>query len=743
MGVSLEIYRAAIGLFNGKIFSISKVFKPFSLCKFQCGCLFVLVTLLGLLILLSGNVEINPGPSNDLSLNIGHINARSLRSEDKFEEIVSLVLDLKLDIFAVSETWLNDSVSADSLQIPSFSPMFRLDRSNGRRAGGVALYISSSLVAKRRLDLEKVGIELLWVEIELKRHSFICGVCYRPPSSTSVDDMILLDHLQFCLDNIKNLKPYSNILLLGDFNAHFNIENPVHGSVFGLQLYRWMECNSLVQIIQEPTRVTASGASLLDLIITNSPGYFVDSGIISPPSNCDHSLIFGKMSISFDKTKCYKRHIWELSRVDENKLRNALLNAPWDVVFADIQNIDTLYNAWFDCFRDVLMTHVPNKTVVIRPRDKPWMNSEVRRAVRKRNRLLKKFCANKNPENWELYRRQRNNTTTLIRKSKISFYNKLNNKLNDALLGPKKWWGIVKQLYGSKIQSSVPALLENNCIITDAKEKATLLNEYFSSQCKIPDLDAPIPNTRVFQSSKSLGKITTCETEVINLLKNLNIAKASGVDGIGNSLLKICANAIAPSLSKFFNISLNAGYFPSAWKFANVIPIFKKNDRQSKINYRPVSLLICLSKILEKIVFIRLYNFLLEINFFTPFQSGFRPGDSTVNQLVLIVHKIYEAFEQGKEVQAVFLDMTKAFDKVWHKGLLFKLKSLGITNPLLAWIKSYLTDRKQRVVIDGQASVWSNIEAGVPQGSVLGPLLFLVYINSFSTGYFYSRQATF
>jgi sarcosine oxidase/L-pipecolate oxidase len=134
----------------------------------------------------------------------------------------------------------------------------------------------------------------------------------------------------------------------------------------------------------------------------------------------------------------------------------------------------------------------------------------------------------------------------------------------------------------------------------------------------------------------------------------LNIAKASGVDGIGNSLLEICANAIAPSLSKFFNISLNAGYFPSAWKFANVIPIFKKNDRQSKINYRPVSLLICLSKILEKIVFIRLYNFPLEINFFTPFQSGFRPGDSTVNQLVLIVHTIYEAFEQGKEVQAVF-----------------------------------------------------------------------------------------
>ena len=162
------------------------------------------------------------------------------------------------------------------------------------------------------------------------------------------------------------------------------------------------------------------------------------------------------------------------------------------------------------------------------------------------------------------------------------------------------------------------------------------------------------------------------------------------------------------------------------WKFANVIPIFKKNDGQDKLNYRPVLLLTCLSKICEKIVFIRLYNFLLEIKFLTPFQSGFRPGDSTTNQLILITHKIYEALEQGKEVRMVFLDIRKAIDKVWHRGLLLKLERLGVRDPLLKWFRSYLTGRKQRVIIDGQSSDWRQIEAGVPQCSVLGPLLFIL-----------------
>ncbi|CAB4015541.1 Hypothetical predicted protein, partial [Paramuricea clavata] len=149
---------------------------------------------------------------------------------------------------------------------------------------------------------------------------------------------------------------------------------------------------------------------------------------------------------------------------------------------------------------------------------------------------------------------------------------------------------------------------------------------------------------------------------------------------------------------------------------ANVVPIFKKGEPQLKVNYRPISLLPCLSKICERIVFIRLYNLLLEIGFLYKFQSGFRPGDSTVNQLLYFVHQIYCAFEAGKEVRVVFLDISKAFDRVWHAGLLKKLEAIGIRNPLLQWFESYLENRIQRVVIEGQSSEWEKVGSGVPQG---------------------------
>ena len=153
-----------------------------------------------------------------------------------------------------------------------------------------------------------------------------------------------------------------------------------------------MQCNSIFQVINEPTRITAHVATLLDLIITNSPGYFVNSGTLSPPSNCDHSLVYARMNISLVKQKCYKRHIWDLSKVDASTLHDTLVTVSWDDVFVDVDDVDILYNKWYKSFRQILETFVPNRTVVIRPRDKPWMNSEIRKAIRRRNRLLKLFC---------------------------------------------------------------------------------------------------------------------------------------------------------------------------------------------------------------------------------------------------------------------------------------------------------------------------------------------------------------
>ena len=218
---------------------------------------------------------------------------------------------------------------------------------------------------------------------------------------------------------------------------------------------------------------------------------------------------------------------------------------------------------------------------------------------------------------------------------------------------------------------------------------------------------------------------------VLKIIRSLDCNKAHGWDDLSVSMLKICDYSIVRPLCLIYKECLGTGNFPMSWKKANVLPIHKKESRQLKKNYRPISLLPICGKIFEKLIFDVMYKHICDNKLLTPNQSGFRHGDSTVNQLLYITHLIYTAFEEypTRETRAVFLDISKAFDKVWHDGLVFKLKTFGITGPLLLLIESYLSSRQQRVILNGKYSDWSFITAGVPQGSVLGPLFFLIYIN--------------
>ena len=275
----------------------------------------------------------------------------------------------------------------------------------------------------------------------------------------------------------------------------------------------------------------------------------------------------------------------------------------------------------------------------------------------------------------------------------------------------------MKSFLNNKKIPLIPPLFHENRFITDFKEKAEPFNSFFAKQCSLIRNDSELPTSLTFNTDNRLSTVSFSHKDVDKSIQNSNPNKAQDHDNISIRMLKICGSTIYRPLEIIFKEALSTGLFPSEWKKGNIVPIYKKGDKQVLKNYRPVSLLPICAKVFERLIFNEMFSFLLENNLVSPNQSGFKPGDSCINQLLSITHEIFQSFDEGFEVRSVFLDISKAFDKVWHKGLIFKLSQNGISGNLLGILSDFLSDRKQKVVRNGQKSTWENVNTGVPQGS--------------------------
>ena len=445
-------------------------------------------------------------------------------------------------------------------------------------------------------------------------------------------------------------------------------------------------------------------------------------------SNCDHCVVAANLLFRRKKDPVFKRHIWDYGNADFEEFKTYLREVDWTSCFVS-NDIDECCNAWSKLFMEAAVHCIPNKHVEIRPSDLPWYNSRLRSLKRRVKRKYDKAKSrNFEPGLWNSFCESRNYYQEQLKLAEEEHNNKLRSDLNNSSRSSKCWWRTVKHFMNKNHSTTVPSLIHDGKHIPDSLSKAEIFNSFFLEQSKVDSSSASLPEITDSPVS-SLDSITISETEVLDVLLSLDTSKASGPDGISAKLLKEAAPAISPSLTKLFNTSLANKKFPLAWKQANVSPLHKKGPDNLCNNYRPVSLLSCTGKVFEKIVFKNVFNFFRDNTVISAHQSGFIPGDSTINQLLLLYHELCLAVDQQKEVRIIFLDISKAFDKVWHPGLLHKLRKAGIMGDLLAWFSDYLRNRCQRVVINGQSSSWGKICAGVPQGSVLGPLMFLIYIN--------------